>query len=212
MLRSTVAARRRFDRRYYERFYEDPSRAVDGRAHRERLVRFVLSAMDLLELPVRDVLDLGAGTGAWKRALRELRPGARYRGVEASTHACRRYGWEFGLVEDYAGASADLVVCQGVLQYLEDAVAARAIENLARLARHAIYLEVLTRRDWEEVCDQERTDGQVWLRSGRWYLERLRRHFVPFGGGLFLPHAFADRLYEMEAPSLAAWETGEEPT
>ena len=197
-----MAVRRRFDRRYYARFYEDPVRAVDSEPERTRLVRFVLAAMDLLELPVREVLDLGAGTGAWGRVLRVLRPEARYRGVEASAYACRRHGWERGTVQDYAGAPADLVVCQGVLQYLDEAAATRAIDNLARLSRGALYLEVLTRRDWDTVCDQERTDDRVWLRTGRWYLDRLREHFLPFGGGLFLPRAFSARLYELEAPSL----------
>ena len=190
--------RRRFDARYYARFYGDEERGVEDPAQRRRLVRFVLAYLDFLGVEVGEVLDLGCGLGAWGRHLAELAPSVRYRGVERSAYACRRGGFEQGSVVDYPGPGADLVVCQGVLQYLVDEEAAAAIDNLGRLARGALYLEVLTRRDWLEVCDRRRTDGRVHLRPEAWYRTRLERHFVPVGGGLFLPQEAAEGLYALE--------------
>ena len=41
---------------------------------------------------------------------------------------------------------SDLVICYDVLQYLDDRAAARAIANLARLTRAALYVSALTER------------------------------------------------------------------
>ena len=39
--------------------------------------------------------------------------------------------------------------------------ARKAIRNLARLTRGALFLEVLTREDWERNTEQGATDGKV---------------------------------------------------
>jgi hypothetical protein len=93
---------------------------------------------------------------------------------------------------------ADLVICQGVLQYLDAREARRAVGNLARLTGGALYLEVLTRNDWEENCNQSITDGDVYLRDAAWYRRELSRSFIGCGGGVFV-HRKADVvLYDME--------------
>ena len=45
---------------------------------------------------------------------------------------------------------------------------------------------VLTIEDWRENCDRSRTDGDVHMRSTRWYRRRLSRWFVNIGGGVYL--------------------------
>ena len=88
--------------------------------------------------PDARVLDLGCGMGHWRTALEKLAPKARHRGVEYSDYLCERFGWEKGSAVDFApGRTFDLVVCQGVLQYLDDRAAARAIDNLADLEKEA---------------------------------------------------------------------------
>ena len=80
----------------------------------------------------------------------------RYHGLETSDYLCRELGWERGSIADYqAEKPFDLVVCQGVLQYLSDAECKAAIDNLATLCSQALYLEVLTRRDARENCIPE---------------------------------------------------------
>lgn len=189
----------RFDADYYRRYYEDPrTRVTDARAVL-RLCAFVAAWLGHLGLPLRSVLDLGCGIGLWRRALRRVAPRASYLGVEVSEHLCDKHGWTRGSVADFRPRRTfDLVVCQGVLQYLPDATASAAIANLARLTHGALWLEALTRRDWQQNCDREITDGDVHLRSGTWYRRRLRPHFVTMGGGLFVSRAAAIGTFELE--------------
>jgi SAM-dependent methyltransferase len=189
-----------FDEAYYQRFYRDRRTRVADRKSCELLAGFVFSYLEYLSIPIEKVLDLGCGTGLWRREVRQRYPGALYVGVEKSEYACRKYGWEPGSVVDYdAKEDFDLVICQGVLQYLKEDEAETALDNLPRLAKTALYLEVLTAEDWERNCNRERTDGQVHLRSAAWYRKRLGRHFRNCGGGLFLAKGAQAVLYELEA-------------
>ncbi len=89
-------------------------------------------------------------------------------------------------------------MCQGVLQYLDDRAAAKALANLARWTDGALYVEALTARDWRHNCDRTRTDGDVHLRPGDWYRRRLARHFLAGGGGVFVSKKSGVTLYELE--------------
>lgn len=194
------AGRTRFDEAYYRRFYLDPSTRVHDPRSQRRLAGFIFSYLDYLRIPVRRVLDMGCGLGHWRRELAERHPRARYTGVETSDYLCRTLGWEKGSAADYRGRGRfDLVLCQSVLQYLDEGEAIRSLANMARLCRGAIYLEAVTRGDWEERCDRKATDGRIHLRPAAWYRKAIGRHFVGVGGGLFLPRGSRAVLYELEA-------------
>src|SRR5277367_4687920 len=76
-----------------------------------------------------------------RKPFSEVLPRARYVGLERSEYLCSRYGWTRGSVVDHAARhQSDLVVCYDVLQYLDDRDAGRAIANLARLTRSAVYV------------------------------------------------------------------------
>ncbi|MDD9944731.1 MAG: class I SAM-dependent methyltransferase [Myxococcales bacterium] len=189
----------RFDAEYYERFYESHASQVSSVAEVERLARFVAAYLAHLELPVRRLLDMGCGLGRWRTIAEDLWPKANYVGVEISPYLCEKYGWQQGSADQYRGRGRfDLIVCQGVLQYLGRQAAQRAVANLARLCRGVLYVEVLTREDWEHNCDQERTDGDVYLRPAAFYREALRQHFTALGGGLYLSRDALVTLYELE--------------
>jgi len=125
-------------------------------------------------------------------------PNAIYEGVEVSEYLCARFGWTQGSITSFKGLPADLVICQGVLQYLDAKEAARAIKTLEHLCQGALYLEVLTKRDWEENVSQARTDGNVYLREGKWYRDRLRKTFRNGGGGVFFHRDSEAVLYDLE--------------
>lgn len=185
---------------YYRQFYEDPrTRSVDPEQVR-RQVEFLAAYLRHLDIPVRQVLDVGCGLGLMREALEREFPGVRYHGVDHSRYVCERFGWVQASVVDYAPSRRfDLVICHDVLQYLGNRDAARAIENLSRLSRKALLLAVLTREDWEHgSCDPERTDTAVRLRSTRWHRQQLKPHFVNVGGGLFLKRDRSPVLWSLE--------------
>jgi SAM-dependent methyltransferase len=194
MKKERAADANRFDAGYYAKWYNDAERAdIAGRA-----LRFVLSYIDHMDTEIDTVLDLGCGVGLWKKALARQARGVRYTGVEVSPYLCKKYGWHKGDASSYSpGRSFDLVVCQGVLQYLPDQECAQAIENLARLAKRFLYLEVLTTGDAEEVCCPEGTDFEVHVRDAAWYARRINRHFVNLGGGLYAKPVMRPHYFEM---------------
>jgi len=189
-----------FDRAYYRRFYEDPKTRVSDAAQVAKLGDFVCSYLEYLELPVRRILDVGCGVGHWRGVLRRHFPSARYQGVEFSAYLCERYGWEQGSVVDYrAKQPFDLVVCQGVLPYLDAKSAKAAMDNLGTLCRGALYLEAVTQEDWDEgVLDKRRTDNGMQLRPARFYRRGLAEHFVPMGGGVWLSRRARVPTYALE--------------
>lgn len=194
------AARSIFDQAYYRRYYRNATTRVHDGKSQGRLAAFVFSYLDYLDLPVRRVLDLGCGLGHWRRQLAKRHPAARYTGVEASDYMCRTLGWEKGTAAGYRGRGRfDLIVCQSVLQYLDDREAALSLANMARLCRGALYLEAVTRGDWERNCNQDVTDGSIRLRTADWYRRAVGRHFRAVGGGLFLPKDSPAVLYDLEA-------------
>jgi SAM-dependent methyltransferase len=193
-------ARSAFDAAYYSRFYRNPATRVHDVRGQARLAKLVFAYLEYLELPVRRVADLGCGLGHWRRELRGRHPSARYTGVERSDYLCRLHGWENGSAVDWRGRGRyDLVICQSVLQYLDDREARAAVANLARLCRGALFLEALTREDWEEHCNKQVTDGRVHLRPASWYRRALGRHFRSAGGGIYIPWDSPVVLYSLEA-------------
>lgn len=198
------AAAERFDRDYYDRYYHAPASRVSDLAAVRTLANLVAAWLRYLDIEVRHILDVGCGLGHWQVAARELWPRARYHGVEWSQHLCQRLGWTRGSIatlqpqQALGRATFDLVICQGVLQYLDDRDAGKALANLARWTDGALFLEALTARDWRENCDRTRTDGDVRLRAGAWYRRRLRRHFQACGGGVFVNRRAGCTLFELE--------------
>jgi trans-aconitate methyltransferase len=189
----------RFDKRYYDRFYRDARTRVTTQAEIDVLGRFVCAYLRHLEIPVRRVLDAGCGLGYWRSVITEHYPRASYTGIEWSEYLCQTLGWTHASVADYQPRGRfDLVVCQGVLQYLTDAEAERAMDNLGRICRGALYLEVLTREDWQHNCDRRATDGRAHLRPAKWYRQRLARRFQACGGGLYAHHDSGAVLYALE--------------
>jgi SAM-dependent methyltransferase len=188
-----------FDEAYYRRYYVDPKTRVRSSAAEDRLARFVFGYMGHLGIPVRRVADLGCGLGRWRGQLAKHHPRADYTGVEISPYLCAKYGWTRASAAEFRGRGRyDLVLCQSVIQYLGDREAEAAVENLARLCRGAVYLEIITRNDWKRHCNRDVTDGGVHLRDRDWYGRLLDRHFRNAGGGLFLPKDSPVVLYELE--------------
>ena len=193
-----------FDRAYYERFYRNPRTAVTNRAEMNARGRLIAAMADHLGLPVRSILDAGCGVGLLRAPLLRALRGAGYTGLEVSEYLCHRYGWIHSGIQDYTRrVQYDLVICYDVLQYLNSAETRRALANLARVTRGLLYFGVLTREDWEENCDQTRTDPAVSLRGGAWYRRELSKQFRHLGAGFWLRRDAPVTVWEMDTAGRA---------
>jgi trans-aconitate methyltransferase len=191
----------RFDSAYFRKYYLSASTRVTTPAEMRGRAQLIAAILRHARVPVRKILDAGCGIGLLRKAFAAALPGARYAGLEASDYLCARYGWTKGSVVDFQPRiPGDLVVCYDVLQYLDDRDAARAIANLAKLSRAAVYVSALTREDWRDNCDQSRTDRAVHLRPGEWYRRRLRRSFRYLGFGVWLRKDSTAILWDLERP------------
>ena len=190
----------RFDRDYYRRYYFDPRTAVASRGEMRARARLIAALTAHAGLPVRRILEAGAGTGLLRAALLKLLPRAHYVALESSAYLCRRYGWTRGGIESYrARAPFDLLICYDVLQYLEARDAERALANFARLTRGVLYFSALTAQDFRHNCDRARTDADVHLRSALWYRRRLRGRFREAGLGFWVRRGAPLTLWELES-------------
>lgn len=147
---------KRYDKAYFDKWYRNPRHSVGSRTRLLREVGFVVAATEqLLERPLRSVLDVGAGEGRWAPVLQRLRPGSRYAGVEPSGYAVKRWGGRRNLRQgDLASLPTmgldgpfDLVICADVLHYLATPEFQLALATLAPLIDGVAYLPLFTGDD-----------------------------------------------------------------
>jgi SAM-dependent methyltransferase len=189
--------RKQFDASYYKRFYS--STPVHSRKKVALLANSVHNICAWWDVPVRSVLDVGAGLGYWRDWYAENYPKVKRLSTDISEHACEKYGHEQHDIGTWApNTKFDLVVCHGVLQYLGDKQAESAIRNLAKATRHVLYLEVPTKSDLRHVVDKVATDLDIHSRTGDWYRNRLSKYFVQAGAGLWVAKSSEAVLYELE--------------
>jgi hypothetical protein len=189
----------RFDASYFRRFYESRRSRVYGEAQVDHLARGVTGFVQWFGGEMERVLDVGAGTGLWGAWFRANMPDVLYRAIDVSEYACATYGHEHRDISSWRGRHKhDLVVCQGVLPYLDDDACAKALANMAAMCRGFLYLEAVTARDLREVCDRSRTDTRVRSRPARFYRALLARNFEPVGCGLYHVKGGDEVFYELE--------------
>lgn len=188
-----------FDQAYYRRFYLDPETRIYDEAHHGRIVTAVVALIEWFGGELRDVLDVGAGVGRWGKWLAQHRPGVEYVSTELDPEVCKLYGHQRRDIVTWRGKRKfDLVVCQGVVPYLDGKGAAAALENLAAMSRGFLFFEAITKHDLEEVCDTTKTDVRVHARTGEFYRKRLRKHFREVGAGLFYRRDGDLSFFELE--------------
>lgn len=193
----------RYDRAYFDRWYRDPKTRVKSTSAIRRKAALALSVAEYyLERPVRTVLDVGCGEGNWLPALRSLREGVRYTGVDASSYAVGRYGKgrnlrlgtfdtleEIGLADDY-----DLIVCSDTLFYLPVDELKTGIASLASRAGGVAFLELYTGED--SLIGDFPKEG---LQSAAFYRRLLKSYgFLSVGSHCYLGPGMAERAMEME--------------
>ncbi|MCL2778191.1 MAG: class I SAM-dependent methyltransferase [Polyangiaceae bacterium] len=188
-----------FDAAYYNRYYVERRTRVHGPTEIARLCTAMTSLLDWWQFPIDTVLDVGAGVGAWRDWFSKQRPKIKYFSIEVSPYACKTYGHELRDITKWRDDKTyDLVLCQGVLPYLDNEQAEKAIDNLGAMTGGFLYLEAITKKDLREVIDATKTDVNVHARTGAWYRTHLRRHYVPVGCGLWAKKDAPVLFYELE--------------
>ena len=164
-----------YDRAYFDKWYRKAG--IGDAARLQRKVALAVAMAEYhLERPLRTVLDIGCGEGAWRAPLLKLRPKARYLGFDSSEYAIRRYGAKRGLHFAQFGDFAvlrpcppvDLLVCSDVLHYLPTRELARGLPGLAELCAGVAFLELFTKED-----DTEGDDVGFHARPARFYRQRF---------------------------------------
>lgn len=189
----------RFDAQYYRRFYGNTRTRVTTPEEMARRAAMVAVLVRQLDLPVKRILDAGCGLGWLRAPLLDAFPSATYVGLEVSEHLCEQHGWVCESLSSYRPRGRfDLIVCHDVLQYLSEREAARAMANLARLSRGALYFYAMTLEDWRDNADRSASDGAVHLRAASWYRSRLTRHFEHAGFGVHVRRGVPWGQWELE--------------
>ncbi len=151
------------------------------------------------DIQVRSVLDVGAGVGYWSDWYRNNHQRTKVVSVDVSEHACNKYGHKLRDISSWTPTRKfDLVICQSVLQYLDDQAARSAIKNLAKATKHILFFEVPTKNDLRNNVDRDVTDFEIYSRTGIWYRNELAKYFKQAGAGLWVAKSSTIVLYELE--------------
>ena len=190
-----------YDRAYFDKWYRRGE--IGGSARLARKVALAVATAEYhLERPIRSVLDIGCGEGAWRAPLLKLRPKASYLGFDSSDYAIARYGSSRNLHLASFGdfeflrpcAPVDLLVCSDVLHYLPTRELDRGLPGLAELCSGVAFLETFSAEDQFEGD----TEG-FQPRKAAWYRRRLKAEgFTAIGSHCWLGPALAGSASALE--------------
>ncbi|MGV8922319.1 MAG: class I SAM-dependent DNA methyltransferase [Thermomonas sp.] len=192
-----------YDRDYFDRWYRRGGMGDAARLAR-KVGLAVATAEYHLERPIRSVLDIGCGEGAWRAPLRKLRPKLEYIGFDSSEYAVSRYGRSRGLHLARFGdfeylrpcGPVDLLVCSDVLHYLPTRELERGLPALADLCGGIAFIETFARED-QAVGDEDEFKS----RPARFYRERLNAIGLrALGSHCWLSPALVEHATTLELP------------
>jgi SAM-dependent methyltransferase len=194
---------KQYDKAYFDRWYRGRKTRVSTHAEVRRKVSLAVAVSEyFLRRPIRTVLDIGCGEGAWFTHLRALRPRVAYMGLDSSDYAVKRFGAErnirkaaFGDLPKLKLGVYDLVVCSDVLHYVPENEIRAGMKSVAEATDGVAFLEVLTRED-DVVGDLD----AFFRRPAAWY----RKLFTSNGLTFVAPYswvspAFKDAVAELES-------------
>ena len=194
---------KRYDRAYFDRWYREGG--IGGARRLARKVALAVATAEYhLERPLRTVLDIGCGEGAWRAPLLKLRPQAKYLGFDSSEYAVSRFGPRRNLhlarFGDFAQLRpcppVDLLVCSDVLHYLEARELDRGLPGLAELCGGIAFLETFTREDRAEGDEHGFRN-----RPAAFYRRRFDAlGFTGLGSHCWLSPALGGQSTALEAP------------
>lgn len=193
---------KRYDQAYFDKWYR--REGIGGARRLARKVALAVATAEYhLERPIRSVLDVGCGEGAWRAPLLKLRPRLQYLGFDSSTYAIGRHGARRNLhharFADFASlrpcTPVDLLVCSDVLHYLPAREIDHGLPGLAELCAGVAFLECFAREDRAEG-----DDAGFFQRPASFYRRRFEAAgFRQVGSHCWLSPALADAATALEA-------------
>ena len=190
-----------YDEAYFQHWYRRND--IGGPQRLARKVALAVACAEYyLERPIRSVLDIGCGEGAWRAPLLKLRPKLRYLGFDSSEFAVRKHGVRRNLHYAHFGDFAqlrpcppvDLLVCADVLHYLPSRELRRGLPGLAELCGGVAFLETFTR---EDEFEGDHADFQP--RPANWYRKQFQAQGLqPVGSHCWLAATLADQVAALE--------------
>lgn len=192
-----------YDRAYFQHWYRKGDIGGPQRLAR-KVALAVHTAEYYLERPIRSVLDIGCGEGAWRAPLLKLRPRVHYLGFDSSEYAVARHGARRNLhlaaFGDFAClrpcAPSDLLICSDVLHYVPSAELRRGLPGLAELTGGIAFLETFTEED-----EFEGDHAGFQARPASWYRRQLKKAGLrPIGSHCWAGAAMGDGLASLESP------------
>jgi SAM-dependent methyltransferase len=193
---------KRYDRAYFDRFYRGRA-ALRSPAELARQVALVLAITEsVIGRPVRHVLDVGCGEGAWRAPLLRQRRAIEYTGVDPSEYAIRRHGHRRNLMTGSLGQLAslplrpcyDLVIANDVLHYLDARELKPALAELRQLTDGVAWLQL--RSSEEDIIGDVANLKRLPARRYRTLIERA--DFIPLGLQCYVPSSRALDLSPMD--------------
>ncbi|AUZ55482.1 methyltransferase [Stenotrophomonas acidaminiphila] len=190
-----------YDAAYFQHWYRRGD--IGGPARLARKVHLAVATAEYyLERPIRSVLDIGCGEGAWRAPLLKLRPKLQYMGFDGSEYAVQRYGRTRNLHLARFGdfqwlrpcAPVDLLVCADVMHYVPSRELRQGLPGLAELCGGVAFLETFT------ADDEFHGDHQGFqARPARWYRRQLAQAgFRAAGSHCWLGPHCADDMAALE--------------
>lgn len=194
---------KQYDRAYFDRWYRRSKIGLGSTAFVDRKAALAVAAAEfVLARPIRTVLDVGCGEGAWRPVLKRLRPGIEYLGFDSSEYAVKRFGRRRNIrlaaLADMGRQGLrrpfDLVVCADVLHYVRTAEARAGLAALAPLAGGVAFMEAFTNADQIDGDHAELQD-----RSPAQYRTLFAEAgFMPIGLHLYVTRKTARTLVALE--------------
>jgi SAM-dependent methyltransferase len=188
-----------YDAAYFQHWYRGAD--IGGSARLARKVALAVATAEYyLERPLRSVLDIGCGEGAWRAPLLKLRPKLSYMGFDSSEYAVQRFGRTRNLhparFGDFAWlrpcAPVDLLICADVMHYVPDRELRAGLAGIGELTA---FLETFAAED-EFEGDHEGFHP----RPARWYRRELGKHGLrPAGSHCWLGAALAGEASALES-------------
>ncbi|MBV8515903.1 MAG: class I SAM-dependent methyltransferase [Acidobacteria bacterium] len=194
-----------YDRAYFERWYHRPDTRVNSHLEVRRKVALAVAMAEyVMRRPLRSVLDVGCGEGAWLPHLRALRSRIEYTGLDPSDYAVERFGRTrnihkaaFHELPSLDLGVHDLVICSDVLHYVAERDIRPGIAAIAKACDGLAFLEVLTKED-DIVGD---LDGLM-RRPAAFYRNTFRKAgFTQIGPYCWLPRELRSTVAELEIVS-----------